>query len=176
MIGRSNRDAFTLLELLVVLVIIGLMAVVVVPNVGGRLDALKFKTEAKKIAATMRYARSKAVSENRVFRVIFDTEAGQIMLVTPTDKGETAYPWEETFLPTETEIQKTYPLNEGMAVRGEDIDNQPTDGIFSFVFYPAGGSSGGAVLLQGNKSRYRMTIDALSGEVRMEDGVNRAEN
>lgn len=172
--GRGNSGAFTLLELLVVLVIIGLMAAGVMPAVGDRLDSLKFKTEAKKIAATMRYARSKAVSENRTFRVLFDTLAGRMKLVTRLDETGNTYPWETAVSPMETETHGTYDLYEGMEVRAEGKDNQITDGMLEYIFYPAGGAGGGAILLHGKKHRFRITIDTLSGDVRMEDRADAA--
>lgn len=174
--GRFGCHAFTLLELLVVLVIIGLMAAGVMPAVGDRLDSLKFRTEAKKIAATMRYARSMAVSENRVFRVIFDTRAGNMKLITRLDETGSTYPWETAVSPVETETRGTYDLYEGMEVRAEGEDHPMTDGLLEYLFYPSGGASGEALLLLGNKHQFRITLDAFSGDVRMEDGAGRAAN
>ncbi|MDD5758547.1 MAG: GspH/FimT family protein [Desulfobulbaceae bacterium] len=57
---------FSLIELLVVLVLIGIMAGVAAPPMGRFLDSLEFKKQTGKIMAAIRYARLKAITEGKV--------------------------------------------------------------------------------------------------------------
>ena len=60
-----NRG-FSLIELLVVLVLIGIMAGVAAPSVGRFLDTLEFRKQSAKVMATVRYARLKAITEGKL--------------------------------------------------------------------------------------------------------------
>jgi prepilin-type N-terminal cleavage/methylation domain-containing protein len=57
-----GSGGFTLLELIVVLLIIGLMMALVTPRLIGSLTKMNLKTSAQKISSFLRYARSQAVS------------------------------------------------------------------------------------------------------------------
>ncbi len=65
---RADRG-FTLLELLVVLVLLGIMATVAVPAMGRFLDSLAFKKQTAKVMAAVRYARLRAVTSGREVRL-----------------------------------------------------------------------------------------------------------
>ena len=63
-IGQATEcRGFSLLELLVVLIMLGVLAGVAAPTVGRFLDTLGFKKQTGKIMAVVRYARLIAVTE-----------------------------------------------------------------------------------------------------------------
>ncbi len=63
--GSLRSRGFSLIELLVVLILIGIMAGVTGPAVGRFLDSLTFKKETEKVMAVIRYARLTAISRGR---------------------------------------------------------------------------------------------------------------
>ncbi len=63
---------FTLFELIVVLLIIGIMMALVSPRLLGSLTKVNLKTSAQKISSSLRYARSQAVSEQTIYHDVFD--------------------------------------------------------------------------------------------------------
>ena len=65
--GRISSSGFTLLELIIVMIIVGLMSVLVVPVIGSSLSSMELKTAAKKTASALRYCRSKAAMQKTVY-------------------------------------------------------------------------------------------------------------
>ena len=178
------RKGFTLLELLVVLVIISIMAAFVGPRIAGSMSSLTLKTAAKKVAASLRYARSQATSESRPYFVLFDTDKGRLTIkpgqtATKEDKEKEAAEGEQD-PGTSEEIAddnpikdrfKVYALPEG--VRFDKVisdENEAASDIFQIVFFPNGGSSGGEVLLENDRGRrYNISVDFVVGTVRLEE-------
>ena len=176
------RKGFTLLELLVVLVIISIMAAFVGPRIAGSMSSLTLKTAAKKVAASLRYARSQATSESRPYFVLFDTDKGRLTIkcgqtATKEDKEKEVAEGEQD-PGTSEEIAddnpikdrfKVYALPEG--VRFDKVisdENEAASDIFQIVFFPNGGSSGGEVLLENDRGRrYNISVDFVVGTVRL---------
>ncbi len=80
---RRSTSGFTLLELIVVLVIIGLMSTLVVPKLMGPLSNLNLKTASQKISASLRYARSQAASEKVTYVALFDFDKNRLVISNP---------------------------------------------------------------------------------------------
>jgi len=176
------RKGFTLLELLVVLVIISIVAAIVGPRMGGSLSTLNLKTASKKIAATLRYARSQATSESTAYVVLFDLdrdrltiEAGQV--VPNEDKDNEAADGSQNSGQSNERADgtqgrgrsKVYDLPEGVKFEKALSDEDEVDsGIFRIVFFPNGGSSGGEVFLHNDRERrYYILVDFVTGTVRL---------
>ncbi len=81
--GRRG-NGFTLIELILVLVIMGLLTALVTPAITS-LTGLKLKTAARKVAAGLRYARSQAVATGSDYQVVFNLEKGE-MTVEPLEE------------------------------------------------------------------------------------------
>ncbi len=67
-----NRKGFTLIELVVILVLLGIIAAFVAPRLGGVTDS-KAAAFADKLRADIRYAQALAMSEGRRYRVYVNT-------------------------------------------------------------------------------------------------------
>ena len=167
----NKQCGFTLLELLIVLVIIGLVSVLVLPRIGGNLNSLKLKAETKKLSALLRRARNEAISENTTIRVKFDNNAERLMIVADMDKTESVFPWN---VPADTENEPV--VRHEMRV-ADDIELRFRDGAMPYgqipeeiVFYPSGRSNGGTLVLKIAEKQFRIIIDDVSGTVKvMED-------
>ncbi len=66
-----NKKGVTLIELIVVMVIIGIGAVLLAPNIGTWLPNYRLRSATRDIVSTMRTAQMKAVSTNMAYRVSF---------------------------------------------------------------------------------------------------------
>ncbi|MEW5726267.1 MAG: GspH/FimT family pseudopilin [Pseudomonadota bacterium] len=138
----ADTRGFTLLELLVVLVVIGLLAVVAPPYVQGALSRMEAERASDAVAAAMAEARGIAMERNRVVRVSVDTGGGGI----DVEGGR----WRK--LPDEVTLSLSPP---------------PRDGRWVIVFHPDGGSSGGRVLVSAQGRAWALVVESLTGRVRV---------
>lgn len=67
-----DKGGFTLLEIMVVVIIIGIAAMIAVPMLGTAAD-LQVRAAAERIAADLEYAKGLAISHQKPFSVEFDT-------------------------------------------------------------------------------------------------------
>lgn len=156
----SGTDGFTLFELIIVLVIISMMSSVVIPRLVDSMGKMNAKTAAKKIAASLRYARARAASEKIPYISVFDFEAGEMAVGKYRENG-TDYLYNED--------RKIYRFPEGVLLKkavsgnGEEFESDK----FYIMFYPNGGSSGGEIFLSDEREEiFTITVDFITGIVR----------
>ena len=82
-----SRKAFSLIELLVVVILIALLAGLAMPNLIKGRTYLELKQTAKDIAYLMQYAQQRSVLDNREYQIQFDSSAKQywLMVEVPSD-------------------------------------------------------------------------------------------
>jgi len=138
---------FTLVELLVVLVIATIVLSLVGTSISRSISGAEMRTAARKMAASIRYTRTRAIldKEETVFQV--DTENRSYM----------APKREPVELPEGMEVEL-------MTARSE-LTSETVGGI---RFYPDGGSTGGFVELDANGRKYRINVAWLTGEASLE--------
>lgn len=169
----GKARGFTLLELLVVLGIIAIVSAMVVPRFGGALHGTAHKTAAKRVAATLRYARSRAVAQGIAYVVVFNLDSDSLSI-----EGEKPAAGDDDSRNDEEESDiKTYVLPARVSfakiVQGESDDVE--EGTVRVEFYPSGASSGGEIWIRGGReSFYVLTVNFITGVVQMEWKSDRA--
>ena len=158
MIGARSKG-FSLIELVVVLVLLGLLTALVTPAFVRTFRRLEAKTTSKKISAILRYCRSESVNKNRLYLASFDARAN-LLSVLYAPVGEES--------PT---AERSYTLPIDMKIEKVDVGKTLLDvSLPSFEFYPNGGSNGGTALVRrGQEEGYSIHVDFLTGSVRMEE-------
>ena len=71
-ITKKNQNGFTLIEVIVIVVIVGVLAYFAVANFGDSHSRLQNESVLKKIISDVRYARELALTEGEETRVYFD--------------------------------------------------------------------------------------------------------
>jgi general secretion pathway protein H len=147
--GRgSDGSGFTLVEIVIVLIIIGVATGLIGLYIGRGSGTLHLRTVAKDIASTLRYARNHAVSEKMNYCFVVDIDEGVYRLYRGGDENATVV------------ISDTLP---------EDIEiafDRDVDEVYDIEFFPYGNSSGGAIELRKGSGRAMMvSVDRLSGRV-----------
>jgi len=138
-VNIETDNGFTLVELLIVCVILGVLLGGTVPLFRGSFRGASLRRAALDVASTLRHARSCAVGEERAWQVTFDKAAG-------------AY-WTTGFSDPK-EMEGSAADDEGAAKRKLPKDvlissaTYPSSGDrFAIAFYPDGSSKAGEIRL-----------------------------
>jgi general secretion pathway protein H len=140
---------FTLLELIVVFVVIGLVAAVAAPAMIGRLGPAQVETAARELASRLRQTRSAAIGGN--VDLVFTIDVENRSYAVP---GRPPRP-----LPSGIELGMTTAETERLG-----------RGAGAIRFFPDGSSTGGEIRLSSGAAGYRVEVDWLTGRVRLREG------
>jgi general secretion pathway protein H len=135
--STAGNDGFTLLELIVVLVIIGLSAAVVLFSIGRLHETTLFSQEARRVYQTLNRAREMAVIGRTDIVVRVDEDGRNYSI--EGDSGASS---------------GRQTLRRGIELSGKDI-----------IFYPKGNSSGGIITLRNAKGQgYSIEVNQILGK------------
>jgi type II secretion system protein H len=88
---RNRKSAgFTMLEMMIIVVIIGIMASLAAPSFFSWIPRMKLKSDAKQNLEYLRQARSRAVAENTQYGVYFDVGNNQYYFFKDISSPQTA--------------------------------------------------------------------------------------
>lgn len=139
--GRKKEGAgFSLLELLIVLVLLGLVAAVSAPATGRFLKTIAARKKSNEIMATLRYARLLAVSKGVPVNLTVNKDGNALKLSGPVNET------------------RTFDFGEG-----EKLTLEPP----LVSFYPEGIASVGRLTYQSDQRREQIDIDPLTALPRL---------
>ncbi len=150
--GGKRTAGFTMLEMMIIVVIIGIAAAMAVPSFYNTIPRLKARTEARNILNFIRLARSKAVSGGAQYGVYVDTDNRRYIL----------------FKDTLNPAQMIYNDGDSVVVGPEILDSDVvlTNSTFAnncVIFLPTGGASqSGSFTLDNTDGGSSYTVSVLS--------------
>ena len=159
-----RQTGFTLLELLVVLVLLGIIAVLVAPGLGGSLDNAKLKAAGRELLAALRVQRSEAIAQGRIITLRFSGDESSYRI-----DGESVHLAEG--------LSVVYQAASGPAIEGVQSSASllntalPGTGNNDLAFYPDGSSSGAFLQLRLGEGLRYIRIDWLTGTVSLLDSL-----
>jgi general secretion pathway protein H len=139
---RSD-GGFTLIEMLVVLVIVGLAAAILVARGPARSPGLEARAAASQVVQVLRLGRSRAIAADRPVPVVFDLRTHQIFL--------------------DGVARGRLPAAVSLAAEMPDGSVPRTQAVFTFA--GDGSASGGFLALTDRGRRIGMSVDWLTGRV-----------
>ena len=128
---------------MVVLVIVSLMLALVGTSISRNVSGAEMRTAARKVTASLRYTRTRAIL----------SKSEQVFLLDTETRTYTAADRESETLPEGMNVE----LNTARS----ELTSETAGGI---RFYPDGGSTGGNVRLEANGRVYKVNVAWLTGE------------
>ena len=87
--SAAGKRAFTLIELMVVVVLIGIMTALIVPEMKGTYEEALLRSSSRELVNVLSLASSRAVSINQLHRVRLDSHSGRYLVERRASGGET---------------------------------------------------------------------------------------
>ena len=146
---NKREKAFTLIELLLVIVIIAMAAAVVAPNIGSGNQTAKLNGAARELASALRFARGYALSHAKESTLLFNLD-------------------ENTYKITGKE--KLYKLSKQIEVTLNVAESELVgDRQGGVRFFPDGSSTGGRIVLTVEENERQLDVNWLTGQVDIYD-------
>jgi Tfp pilus assembly protein FimT len=150
--GKRQLSGFTIIELMIIIVIIGIAAAMAVPSFFRTMPKLEARATARNILNYVRLARSKAVSERSQFGVYIDVNTSTYLLF-----KDTINPPQETFNEGDSVVAGPLTIDPDINLSASTFTNN------CVVFLPTGGASeSGSYTITTGDSLYSYTVSVLS--------------
>lgn len=156
-----NRQGFTMIEMMIVIVVIGIMAAMAAPSFLNWIPKMKLKNDAREKVNYLRQARSRAIAENSQYGVFFDLYGNRMHFFKDTDSPEWSYYAEGADSLIENPVSNESNVSYGTcSLMGNTV-----------IFYPNGSAStSGSIELYDIESGNSYTINVLAstGRIRLQ--------
>lgn len=145
--ARCRAAGFTVIEILVALVIIGLVTAMVVPNLGAFVPRARLDAAAKLLAANIDFLRSEARIQGKRYTLELDMDRGMWRRVLPPEERLTTEQDVQSLEPRQEEWSR---LQEGVSIAtaGNANEGMAKGGTFALVFDQNGQTGDQSVVLQ----------------------------
>jgi len=174
----ARTGGFTLIELMVVLVLIGIMTAMIIPEMKGTFEDAVLRSSGRELVNVFNLAYSRAVTVNQLQRVRLDPGTGRYLL----ERRVKAGPGENGFAPVrdvpggegkiDSRISMELRRPEDVLPDGSDQAAPPVSGGVTAIwdqaiaFYPDGTADAGEVLLQDREGfRLALRINPITARV-----------
>lgn len=148
----GNESGFTLMELILVVVVMGIVAAIAIPAFMGFLPSMRLNGAARQVMVDLMDARMEAVKQNNEFRVFFGSpSANQYQVLDDDDNNGTA--------------------GTGEAVTTKNIQDNYSDVTFSStgnpIFSPKGTATTTSTITLQNSSGSKSVSVSIAGRVKI---------
>ncbi|MBN1943106.1 MAG: prepilin-type N-terminal cleavage/methylation domain-containing protein [Phycisphaerae bacterium] len=168
----NRQKAFTLVELIVVVVLVAVLAGMIAPRLWGAGRTASLRAAARRVQVAAQYARDFAATRRCDCRLVLDPQTGQFQLVYQADPEDRP----DHFEPIQGGPGKADRLESGLHFA--DIRVEPSlpreDGEISdqsIAFYPSGRSDAAVVQITDGRGTCSVLVFPSRGRCRMVEGA-----
>lgn len=153
---KKNERGFTIVELLIVMVVVGILAAIAIPNFQPLLKKDKLRATTTTVTSTLYLARMKAVNDGKPIGVKFDANGRFYVVTSPKTSAD--------------RFGVPYKLEEGVEI----VSNTFNNGVVIFTergqldksCLPTGTYTGEIVMTDGTVDSTRVEVTFISGRIR----------
>lgn len=152
--GQRSPGGFTLIELIIVLIVLAVASGLVGILVNRGSGSFEMKSLSKHMATTLRYARSRAIAEKKMY-----------LFIVPEDyRAYGVY----TDLPPDEDLEEVNPVSSYPIPEEITVQFREQEGAGIIAFYPRGTSSGGIIEITSEKGKqYFIHVNRITGRVKV---------
>jgi prepilin-type N-terminal cleavage/methylation domain-containing protein len=148
---RTSSRAFTLIELILVMLIIAIALAMAAPNLRGWSHGSQLRNAGDQFLTLTRYANAQAISEGKKYRHKDDPGQGRYWI--------TVQQGQDQFVNVTSEFGQVYSMPEGMQITLSDLQSKPVDSV---DFYPSGRVTPAHVRIAGSAEVGAVDIEAAT--------------
>jgi prepilin-type N-terminal cleavage/methylation domain-containing protein len=175
----DGRTAFTLMELMVVIVLIGILSAMIIPEMRGTYEDALLRSTSRDLVNVFDIASSRAVSLNQLHRVRIDPKTGRYLIekrVRETVQGDEFAPLKDVSeaegqLDTRISIQVRKPDEAQSDSAGDSTPNeggQKSEPVDAISFYSDGTADAADLLLRDRQGfRLGLRINPITSRVKI---------
>jgi type II secretion system protein H len=175
-VARQKDEGFSLIDLLIVLMILGIMGVILAPQLSSMMTEARLNEAAREMICGLQYAQSLAVTYQRPFGLKADVD-GNWFRVFDYQYRDDSNPHHTETPPVDGYGVVSNPLDKNWYIvdldtihtyEGVSIESTPTGGLISF--YPDGHSSSddSSFVLSFAGDSKTITVDGTTGKIRVD--------
>jgi prepilin-type N-terminal cleavage/methylation domain-containing protein len=158
-----SKKGFSFIEVLVVMVIIGIISTIAVPNMSAMMKSYRLKSAANDLASTLQLARLTAISQNANSFITFDTGAQSYSAFSDNGEGGGTL--------NDGTRSGTEPIIKALSVRneyaGEITLGTPSFGNSNFFTSQGSSNAAGTILLQNSSGESYQVVISLGGSIKV---------
>lgn len=174
---RSTSPGFTLIELTLVILVIGIVGALVLPRFGGLMDRQQARRTVNVLRGMVRQLHAKAALTKRIYRLTFDLEGQRVTVcylqsLSPAEGSDAACVAESSREMRGYVMPDAVRLSDVVLFSGEKI----REGAAMTHFHPTGLAEPSVVHLQTAEESYiTVFIEAFAGRVKVVQGYTERE-
>ncbi len=159
-----NRRGFTLIELTVIIVILGVMLTLIIPRLGELGDA-NLKRSARHLTGMIRFLKDESQARKAVYRLRFDIQAGQYWAEVMTQTNEKTV----EFKRLQSEIGSEGSLSGNTTFGDVKVSSHPDDAFIQFT--PDGWVENAFIHFKdSNDKPFTLIVKPLTGDTELREG------
>ncbi len=176
--AAGRRRGFTFLEVMVVIVLLGVLMAVTLPNMRGTGQVAALRGAARELAAGLRIARQRAISTHREVFVLFDLEGDRWRInlnIDPEEEPDSHRYSRDSLYELEMPVTLPPKVFFDSVASDEPPPADQRDSLAMVVFYPDGRASAAQITLRNERGR-ALTVElaASTGRVLVYEGAARS--
>ncbi len=162
--GEKTAQGFTLIELMIIIVILGVMLSLIIPRLG-ELGEANLKRSARHLTGMIRFLRDESQAHKTVYRLRFDIQGGRYWAEVMTLTSEKAV----EFRRLQSELGSEGSLSGQTTFRDVQVASHPDDPYIQFT--PDGWVENAVIHLRdGDEKNFTLLVNPLMGTTELREG------